>query len=92
MIAESSLSLVCKGNLLPLDPPRIMGILNLTEDSFYAGSRVQHDEASLLDRAGAMLEAGQTFWIWGLVRPGQGPTLWRYLWNPIGFKPGLKGF
>lgn len=76
MIAESSLSLVCKGNLLPLDPPRIMGILNLTEDSFYAGSRVQHDEASLLDRAGAMLEAGADLLDLGAcsTRPGANPV------------------
>ena len=76
MIADSFLSLVCKGNLLPLDQPRVMGILNLTEDSFYAGSRVQHDEASLLDRAGAMLEAGADLLDLGAcsTRPGANPV------------------
>ena len=34
----------------------IMGIINLTEDSFYAGSRVKAAEA--VERAGAMLEEG----------------------------------
>jgi len=68
--------LVCKGHLLPLDPPRIMGILNLTEDSFYAGSRIQPDDASLLDRAGAMLEAGADLLDLGAcsTRPGANPV------------------
>jgi dihydropteroate synthase len=33
------LSLNCRGRLLPLDRPRIMGILNLTPDSFSDGDR-----------------------------------------------------
>ena len=28
-----------KGQLLSLDEPQVMGILNVTPDSFYAGSR-----------------------------------------------------
>lgn len=56
-MANSTHSLVCNGHLFPLDSPRIMGILNLTEDSFYAGSRVMPNEQALVDRAGAMLEA-----------------------------------
>lgn len=50
-------TLNCKGRLLPLDAPAVMGILNLTPDSFYAGSRLQQNE-SLLRRAEAMLAAG----------------------------------
>jgi dihydropteroate synthase len=34
-------SLNCKGKLLLIDKPLVMGILNLTDDSFYAGSRLQ---------------------------------------------------
>jgi dihydropteroate synthase len=34
-----------KGRLLPLTPPRVMGILNATPDSFFAGSRMQTEEA-----------------------------------------------
>ena len=47
------------GRLLDLRRPAVMGILNLTPDSFYAGSRIEagHD-ADLLRRAEAMLEAG----------------------------------
>lgn len=40
-----------------LDQPLIMGILNLTGDSFFSGSRVQ-SEAQLLEKAGKMLEEG----------------------------------
>lgn len=34
-----------KGHLLTLDPPRVMGILNVTPDSFFAGSRTQTEQA-----------------------------------------------
>ena len=50
-------TLNCKGRLLALETPAVMGILNCTPDSFYAGSRVQ-SEAQLLEQAGAMLAAG----------------------------------
>ncbi|MGY3091159.1 dihydropteroate synthase [Hymenobacter sp. UYAg731] len=45
------------GRLLDLRRPQVMGILNLTPDSFFAGSRVA-SEKDLLNRAGAMLQAG----------------------------------
>ncbi len=45
------------GRLLDLRRPQVMGILNLTPDSFFAGSRVASEE-DLLARAEAMLEAG----------------------------------
>ena len=47
------------GRLLDLRQPQVMGILNLTPDSFYPGSRLgQASEAALLARAEAMLTAG----------------------------------
>jgi dihydropteroate synthase len=47
------------GRLLDLRQPQIMGILNLTPDSFYPGSRLSSsDETALLHRAEAMLTAG----------------------------------
>ena len=47
------------GRLLDLRQPQILGILNLTPDSFYPGSRLgPADEAVLLHRAEAMLAAG----------------------------------
>ena len=49
------------GRLLDLRQPQVMGILNLTPDSFYPGSRLgQADETALLHRAEAMLAAGAT--------------------------------
>lgn len=45
------------GRLLSLHRPQVMGILNLTPDSFFAGSRVA-SERDLLARAEAMLQAG----------------------------------
>ena len=45
------------GRLLDLRRPRVMGILNLTPDSFFADSRVA-SEHDLLARAEAMLKAG----------------------------------
>ena len=46
-----------KGRLLDLRHPRIMGIINVTEDSFYRGSRYTSDE-EILAIAGTMLEEG----------------------------------
>ena len=45
------------GRLLDLRRPRVMGILNLTPDSFYGSSRVA-SATDLLPRAEAMLRAG----------------------------------
>ena len=45
------------GRLLNLRRPQVMGILNLTPDSFFVGSRVA-SEKDLLARAEAMLTAG----------------------------------
>lgn len=45
------------GKLLDLSVPRIMGILNITPDSFYVGSRISN-EKELLSRAEQMLAAG----------------------------------
>ena len=45
------------GRLLSLHRPQVMGILNLTPDSFFAGSRVT-SEKDLLARAEGMLKAG----------------------------------
>ena len=47
-----------RGRLWDLSRPQIMGILNITDDSFYADSRM--DVARAVDRAGQMLEEGAT--------------------------------
>lgn len=46
-----------KGKLLDLSPPKIMGIINITPDSFYSGSRV-NDEKKILETAARMIEDG----------------------------------
>ena len=46
-----------RGNLVSLDTPAIMAILNVTPDSFYSGSRMQ-EESNLLQQAGQMLQDG----------------------------------
>jgi dihydropteroate synthase len=50
-------SLNCKGRLLSWNEPIIMGILNITPDSFYSGSRIRSDDM-LLDQAEKMLTEG----------------------------------
>jgi len=47
----------CRGRILSLDRPRIMGILNLTPDSFSDGGAYNSLEAAL-DRVGQMLDEG----------------------------------
>ncbi|SFD21687.1 dihydropteroate synthase [Algibacter lectus] len=50
----------CKGTLIDLSSPKVMGILNLTPDSFYDGG--QHkDEKSILNHTEKMLTEGATF-------------------------------
>ena len=64
-------TLNCGGRLLDLKIPRIMGILNLTPDSFYAGSRQQNVEQSI-ETAGQMLAEGADILDLGAMssRPG----------------------
>ena len=51
----------CKGKLINLsEKPLIMGILNITPDSFFDGSRVQ-SEVDILVKAEKMLSEGATF-------------------------------
>lgn len=61
------------GRLIDLGTPRVMGILNITPDSFYAGSRLG-DEKAILATAGKMLEDGADFLDVGgySSRPGAG--------------------
>jgi dihydropteroate synthase len=48
------------GKLIDLSTPKVMGIINLTPDSFYADSRKQ-DTQSALQQAEKMLDDGATF-------------------------------
>jgi dihydropteroate synthase len=49
-----------RGNLINIDEPRVMGVINITPDSFYIGSR-HHDEISILNAAAEMLTDGADF-------------------------------
>lgn len=46
-----------RGKLYPLDEPKIMGILNVTPDSFYAESRTS-DDIHIAERVKQMMEEG----------------------------------
>lgn len=54
---EVKSTLNINGNLVSLDEPQVMGILNITPDSFYADSRVNQDTA-ILKKAEQMVEEG----------------------------------
>ena len=57
-------TLNCNGQLFSLDEPQVMGILNATPDSFYAGSRKQTEEEiigrvhQILDEGGSIIDVG----------------------------------
>ncbi|MBP8114616.1 MAG: dihydropteroate synthase [Chitinophagaceae bacterium] len=52
-------TLNCKGRLLVIDKPIVMGIINATPDSFYSDSRQQNTDA-ILKKAEQMLKEGAT--------------------------------
>ena len=64
-----------RGRLMDLSHPVVMGILNVTPDSFYAGSRVQTEEAiaararQIVDEGGAIIDIGACS-----TRPGSTPV------------------
>ena len=61
----------CKGKLVDLTSPKVMGILNLTPDSFFDGGKYK-DESSILTKVEYMLDHGATFIDMGAYssRPG----------------------
>lgn len=68
-----SYTLNVQGRLLNLSTPQVMGILNLTPDSFYAASRVEKEKSvrmrvrQIVDEGGAMIDVGACS-----TRPGAG--------------------
>lgn len=64
-------TLNCKGRLLVVDKPIVMGIINVTPDSFYHGSRFMETDA-VVQQAGQMLKEGATILDMGgqSTRPG----------------------
>jgi dihydropteroate synthase len=72
-------TLNCRGRLVDLTQPVVMGILNATPDSFFADSRVSGEKAAIttvLDIAQQMLADGATFLDIGgySTRPGAAPV------------------
>ena len=66
---------VTRAGPLALDRPRVMGVLNLTPDSFWGGSRLA-GAAAAVDAAGRMVEAGAALLDIGgeSTRPGAAPV------------------
>ena len=50
----------CKGQLIDLTKPKVMGILNLTPNSFFDGGKYTN-EAEIIAQVGKMLSEGATF-------------------------------
>lgn len=57
MLPYKPYSLNLRGRLVTLERPWVMGIVNITPDSFYRGSRVT-DEQTLIERVSQMLDEG----------------------------------
>ncbi|MCZ6595965.1 MAG: dihydropteroate synthase [Bacteroidetes bacterium] len=53
-------TLNCNGKLIDLVTPKVMGIINVTPDSFYDGGKAV-TTAGIIDQAGKMLSEGATF-------------------------------
>ena len=53
-------SINCKGKLIDLSTPKVMGIVNVTPDSFFKGSR-SVEKADILQKVEKMLSEGATF-------------------------------
>lgn len=68
---NQQLSINCKGRLLSFEQPRVMGILNITPDSFFAGSRTATASAWLARSEQMLLEGADILDIGGMSsRPG----------------------
>jgi len=50
----------CKGNLIDLSTPKVMGILNITPNSFFDGAKYE-TETQIIDRVDQMLTEGADF-------------------------------
>jgi len=50
----------CRGKLIDLSTPKVMGILNITPDSFYDGGKNDSDQV-IIDKVQKMLSDGATF-------------------------------
>ena len=44
------MTLNCNGKLIDLSSPKVMGILNVTPDSFYDGGKFKNDKSNTVDK------------------------------------------
>ena len=74
-VAVMEYTVNCNGRLLSLEAPQVMGILNVTPDSFYADSRKQ-TEREVAERAVQIMEEGGSIIDVGAcsTRPGSEPV------------------
>lgn len=65
------MTLNCNGKLVNLCEPAVIGVINLTKDSFYSGSRLQNDNA-VIEKCKQMIQDGAQFIELGAqsTRPG----------------------
>jgi len=57
---EINMTINCKGKLIDVTTPKVMGILNLTPDSFYDGGKYKN-ESEIVSQVETMLKNGATF-------------------------------
>ena len=57
---QPSVSINCKGQIIDFETPKVMGILNITPDSFFDGGRYK-DSQSILNQTEKLLQEGATF-------------------------------
>jgi dihydropteroate synthase len=57
---DLKMTINCKGQLIDLSTPKVMGILNVTPNSFFDGGKYKN-ESEMLSQVGKMLSDGATF-------------------------------
>lgn len=57
MFLRPSQTINCRGQLIDISTPAVMGIINITPDSFFIGSRF-NSEAAILERVGQIVDEG----------------------------------
>lgn len=57
---QITMTINCKGVLIDLSSPKVMGILNITPDSFFDGGKYK-DESQILNQVETMISDGATF-------------------------------
>lgn len=88
--SPSLLTLRFGGTLMPLDSPRIMGIVNCTPDSFYDGGRHGSDSGQIRHALRLLQEGADIIDIGGAsTRPGATPISPEEEWSRL--QPVLKG-